>query len=281
MVTYATGVEAAHGVEWYDGALYVGATDGIYRFDGKDKPGVKLVALPARDGHVTRTAHFGPDGKLYVTAGSTCNVCVEQDPHRAAMWVYNADGSGGRLFAKGLRNTVDFAFHPQTGAIFGVENGRDELGDNQPPEELNLIRDGNDYGWPTCHGKDIPDPQFGKQGGCNGKTPPVLAMQAHSAPLGAQFYTGTQFPAQFRGRLFVAFHGSWNRSERTGYKLVSIPFRDGVPAGPPEDFITGWLDGSNLRGRPVGVLQTKDGALLVSDDLHGFIYRITYTGTGR
>lgn len=279
--TYATGVEAAHSVEWHDGALYVGATDGIYKFTPPVKSGekgVKLVELPARGGHYTRTVHFGPDGKMYVTIGSTCNVCIEEDPRRAAMWVYNADGTGGRLFAKGLRNTVDFAFHPQTGEIFGVDNGRDQLGDDRPPEELNLITDGGDYGWPVCHGGDIVDPQFGKPNSCAGTVPPVLKMQAHSAPLGVQFYTGTMFPAEYQGRLFIAFHGSWNRTEKTGYKVVSVPFKDGRPAGPPEDFLTGFLQGDErVVGRPVGVLQTRDGALLLSDDNAGSIYRITYS----
>lgn len=276
---YVTGMELAHGVEWHKGALYVGATDGIYRIVppvAAGAKGVKLIDLPPRGGHFTRTARFGPDGKLYVTVGSTCNACVESDPRRAAMWVYNADGTGGRLFAKGLRNTVDFAFHPETGAIFGVDNGRDQLGDDLPPEELNLIADGGDYGWPVCHGSDIIDPQFGSPSACSGKVAPVLNMQAHSAPLGVQFYTGAMFPEPYRGRLFVTFHGSWNRSEKTGYKVVSIPFRNGLPAGPPEDFLTGFLGNAAVVGRPVGVLQTRDGALLVSDDDGGTIYRIAY-----
>jgi glucose/arabinose dehydrogenase len=278
---YATGLEAAHSVEWHEGSLYVGATDGIYRFTPPVKTGdkgVKLVDLPARGGHYTRTVHFGPDGKMYVTIGSTCNVCIEEDPRRAAMWVYNADGTGGRLFAKGLRNTVDFAFHPQTGEIFGVDNGRDQLGDDRPPEELNLIKDGGDYGWPVCHGGDIIDPQFGKPDSCAGTEPPVVKMQAHSAPLGVQFYTGNMFPAEYEGRLFITFHGSWNRAEKTGYKVVSVPFKDGRPAGLPQDFLTGFLRGDDtVVGRPVGVLQTRDGALLVSDDNAGVIYRITYS----
>jgi glucose/arabinose dehydrogenase len=277
---FVTGMESAHGVEWHQNSLYVGATDGIYRFTHPVKAGDrgrKLVDLPPRGMHSTRTAHFGPDGRLYVTVGSTCNACVEQDPRRAAMWVYNADGSGGRLFASGLRNTVDFAFHPQTGAIFGVDNGRDSMGDNVPPEELNLIADGRDYGWPVCHGRNIVDPQVGQPSSCSGKTPPVVEMQAHSAPLGVHFYTGTQFPAEYQGRLFVSFHGSWNRTDRTGYKIVSIPFEDGQPSGPPEDFLAGWLAGPNVWGRPVGVVQAPDGALLVSDDAEGVIYRISYS----
>jgi len=277
--TYVTSTEAAHGVVWHEGALYVGATDGIYRFTPPGLEPHKLVDLPPRGGHFTRTARFGPDGRLYVTIGSTCNVCRESDPRRAAMWVYNPDGTGGRLFAKGLRNTVDFDFHPETGAIFGVDNGRDQLGDDRPPEELNLITDGGDYGWPVCHGGDIVDPQFGKEGDCEGTIPPVLKMQAHSAPLGVQFYTGEQFPAKFQGRLFITFHGSWNRSDRTGYKVVSVPFSNGKPAGPPEDFLTGWLAGEKVWGRPVGVLQTADGALLISDDQGGVIYRISYVGS--
>ncbi|TBL73938.1 PQQ-dependent sugar dehydrogenase [Paenibacillus thalictri] len=273
---YASNMERAHGVEWHQGALYVGAIDGIYRFDGKGVRGEKLVDLPASGSHITRTVRFGQDGRMYVTIGSTCNVCKEEDAHRAAMWVYNADGSGGRLFARGLRNTVDFAFHPQTGAIFGADNGRDSLGDDLPPEELNLIRDGGDYGWPVCHGGQISDPQFGQPDSCSTTVAPALKMQAHSAPLGVQFYSGTQFPAAYQGRLFITFHGSWNRSERTGYKVVSVPFQNGEPSGQPEDFLTGWLTGSGAWGRPVGVLRTPDGALLISDDQGGVIYRVSY-----
>lgn len=278
---YATGLDVAHSLVWHQGSLYVGATDGIYRFTPPIRPdtaGTKIVELPARSGHSTRTARFGPDGKLYVTIGSSCNVCTEADPRRAAMWVYNADGSGGRLFAKGLRNTVDFTFQPGTNAIYGVDNGRDQLGDDSPPEEVNLIKDSADYGWPYCHGGTITDPQLGKPNSCDGTEPPAVKMQAHSAPLGATFYTGKQFPALYQESMFVTFHGSWNRSIPTGYKVVMIPFRDGKPAGSPQDFLAGWLTRSRTWGRPVGVLQAADGALLVSDDNGGVIYRVTYTG---
>lgn len=279
---FAEGLESAHGIAWHQNALYVGATDGIYRFGPPARAGgqgAKVADLPPRGMHYTRTVRFGPDGRMFVTIGSTCNACHEEDPHRAAMWVYEADGSGGRLFARGLRNTVDFAFHPETGAIFGVENGRDSMGDDVPPEELNLIRDGGDYGWPVCHGRDIPDPELGGADACRGKEAPVLTMQAHSAPLGVQFYTAGQFPEEYRGNLFVTFHGSWNRSEPTGYKVVRVPFADGMPAGEPQDFVTGWFAGGSAWGRPVGLLQTRDGALLISDDRGGVIYRISRQGS--
>lgn len=278
---FVTGLDLAHSVEWFKGSLYVGATDGIYRFPGlisPDAKGEKVVDLPARNGHSTRTVHFGPDGKMYVTIGSSCNVCTESDPRRAAMWVYAPDGTGGRLFARGLRNTVDFAFQPGTGAIFSVDNGRDGLGDDVPPDELNLLNDGGNYGWPVCHGGDIVDPQFGLPGACDGTEPPALKMQGHSAPLGTAFYTGSRFPQSYRGSLFITFHGSWNRSTPTGYKVVAVPFTNGQPAGPPVDFLTGFVVGSRARSRPVGVLVTSDGALLVSDDTGGVIYRVTYTG---
>lgn len=281
---YALDLQIAHSLIWHEGKLYVGATDGIYQVAQPSSPTAlpaathKLLELPAMGQHSTRTVRFGPDGKMYVAVGSTCNVCEESDPRRAAIWVYNADGTGGSRFASGLRNTVDFAFHPETGAIYGVDNGRDLLGDDLPPEELNLIQAGKDYGWPRCHGGDIPDPEFGKVNGCAGTEPPVVKIQAHSAPLGILFYTDREFPEAYRGAAFISFHGSWNRARPTGYKVVMIPFQNGKPAGPPQDFLSGWLTGTRSWGRPVGLLQTADGALLVSDDTYGVIYRVTYTG---
>ncbi len=231
---------------FYDGALYVGEQSQISRFTlGPDLQvtSKKIIVpdLPTDGQHSTRTVLVGPDGKLYVSMGSTCNACVESDPHRAAIWVYNLDGSGGRLYARGLRNAVGMAINP----------------------------------W--CHAGDIIDPDFGHPGDCNGVVQPLIKMQAHSAPLGLAFYNANQFPQQYHG-LFVAFHGSWNRSVPTGYKVVFIPLNStGQVTGPAEDFATGWLvSNDNAFGRPVGLAVGPDGALYVSDDKGGMIYRITY-----
>ena len=187
------------------------------------------------------------------------------------------DGSAGRIYARGLRNAVGFVFHP-TGELWATNNGRDQLGDDYPPETVNLVRDGDDFGWPRCINGTDPDPQFGFPGACEGVARPAAELQAHSAPLGLTFYTASQFPAHYRGDLLVAFHGSWNRSEPTGYKLVRVRMRDGRPTGEVEDFVTGWLDEVPAWGRPVDVRVGSDGSLYLSDDKTGQIYRISYTG---
>jgi glucose/arabinose dehydrogenase len=235
--------------------------------------------LPAGGQHTTRTVLVGADGMLYVAIGSTCNVCIETDPHRAAVWQYHLDGSGGRLYARGLRNAVGLAVNPMSGQIWVTNNGRDLLGDDSPPETIYALVDGGDYGWPRCHAGDVVDPDFGHAGACDGVEQPLVKMQAHSAPLGLAFYAGTAFPAADRG-LFVAFHGSWNRSVPTGYKVVLLPLdARGNSAGPPRDFVTGWLKNSDdASGRPVGLAVGPDGALYVSDDKAGLVYRVAYVG---
>jgi glucose/arabinose dehydrogenase len=221
---------------------------------------------------------IGPDGKLYVSIGSSCNVCVETDPHRASVWVYNPDGSDGHRYVYGLRNAVGMAINPITHEIWVTNNGRDLLGDNTPPETIYALREGANYGWPSCHAGDIIDPDFGSPGACNGVEQPLVKMQAHSAPLGLAFYTAKEFPASYRG-LFVAFHGSWNRSVPTGYKVIFLPLDSaGHIAGPPQDFATGWLHNGTMSGRPVGLAVGPDGALYVSDDSAGLVYRISYAG---
>ncbi len=267
---------------FYDGALYVGEQSQISRFTlGPDLQvtSKKIIVpdLPTDGQHSTRTVLVGPDGKLYVSMGSTCNACVESDPHRAAIWVYNLDGSGGRLYARGLRNAVGMAINPWNNQIWVTNNGRDYMGDNLPPETVYALQDGGNYGWPRCQAGDIIDPDFGHPGDCNGVVQPLIKMQAHSAPLGLAFYNANQFPQQYHG-LFVAFHGSWNRSVPTGYKVVFIPLNStGQVTGPAEDFATGWLvSNDNAFGRPVGLAVGPDGALYVSDDKGGMIYRITY-----
>ncbi len=242
------------------------------------QPTVIVPGLPAGGGHWTRTTVFGPDGGLYVSVGSSCNVCRESDKRRAAVLRYNADGSGERIFAAGLRNAVGLAFQPGTGALWATVNERDWRGDDLPPDMITEVRDGAFHGWPDClvvGGKAIPDDRFEKGARCDRVTPPTVEIQAHSAPLGLAFYTGTQFPAEYRGSLFVALHGSWNRTVPTGYKVVRVRFRDGKPAG-VEDFATGWLEGRSAWGRPVDLIVGRDGALYLSDDGAGRIYRISH-----
>lgn len=283
--TIIDGLDRPHGIAWHDGSLYVAENgrvlrlryrDGDARATGYDE----VTRLVAGGGHVTRTIAFGPDGKLYVAAGSSCNVCREADPRRAAIARYTADGTFEGIYARGLRNAVGITFRPGTAELWAVVNGRDSLGDNLPPEQLDRVHQGDDFGWPVCHGWGIVDPQYGRADSCEGKAQPALAIQAHSAPLSIRFYDGKLFPAEYRGDAFIALHGSWNRSEPTGAKLIRVHFADGKPASPTyENFVTGFQrpDGSRW-GRPVDVVVAPDGSLLVSDDTAGSIYRITYDG---
>jgi glucose/arabinose dehydrogenase len=275
-----SGLDDPTSLVFYDGALYVGEQTRVSRFtlgSNLEVTSRKVIVsgLPADGQHTTRTVLVGPGGKLYVSIGSTCNVCVESDPHRAAIWVYNLDGSGGRLYARGLRNAVGMAVNPWNNQVWVTNNGRDYMGDNLPPETVYALQDGGNYGWPFCQAGDIIDPDFGHPGDCNGVVQPRIKMQAHSAPLGLAFYNANQFPTQYHG-LFVAFHGSWNRSVPTGYKVVFIPLNaGGQVSGPAQDFATGWLvNNDNATGRPVGLAVGPDGALYASDDLGGMIYRI-------
>jgi glucose/arabinose dehydrogenase len=281
-ITVAEGLNRPHGLAFNGGYLYVGETDNITRVadtDGDSRADLveRLADLPTGGGHVTRTVDFGADGMLYVSIGSSCNVCNEADERRATIMQFTPDGSAGRIYARGLRNAVGFVFHP-TGGLWATNNGRDQLGDDYPPETVSLVRDGDHFGWPRCINGTDPDPQFGFPGACEGVARPAVELQAHSAPLGLTFYTASQFPADYRGDLLVAFHGSWNRSEPTGYKLVRIRMRDGRPTGEVEDFVTGWLDEVPAWGRPVDVRVGSDGSLYLSDDKTGQIYRISYTG---
>jgi glucose/arabinose dehydrogenase len=266
-----------------DGSLYVGETPRILRLSEPDAQGVfrarevVIRGLPV-GGHHTRTVLFSPDGRyLFVSVGSSCNVCEEEDPRRAAILRYNPDGSGEEIFARGLRNAVGITFRPGTAELWATNNGRDMLGDDLPPETVQQVRQGDDFGWPRCHAGRIRDPEFGGPEACQGVALPDVEMQAHSAPLGLTFYTGAQFPEEYRGDLFVAFHGSWNRSVPTGYKVVRIPFDQGRP-GAVQDFAVGWLNDGTAWGRPVDVITAPDGSLFISDDGGGIIYRITYIG---
>lgn len=278
--TYVSGLKRPNSIAFHDGYLYVGETDKISRFEynGYDKePGKKEVLVTGlpNNGHFTKTVEFGPDGKMYVSMGSSCNVCVEKDERRATILVYSPDGKDGKVYASGLRNSVGLTLHPDTGALWATDNGRDWLGDNLPPEEVNVIEEGKDYGWPYCYGDKIPDPDFKEPGKCTDTVKPVVKMQAHSAPLGLVFYDGDMFPDEYKGDLFVAYHGSWNRNVPTGYKVVRIKMKNGQPDG-INDFASGWLQGKKRSGRPVDVLVGPSGELFVSDDMRGVIYRITF-----
>jgi len=284
---FATELTRPHSIVYHQGAWYVGVPSGVVRLEDVDGDGTADVQeavisdYPSSGAHTTRTVDFLPDGRMVVSIGSSCNVCEEEDERRAAVVVYDGPGgSGERVFARGLRNAVGLAIRPDTGELWATNNGRDFMGDNMPPETVYIVRDGADYGWPTCHSGDIVDPDEGFAGACEGVEEPVVEMQAHSAPLGLAFYTGTSFPEAYRGDLFIAFHGSWNRSVPTGYKVVRLPFEDGEPADAVVDFATGWLDHETgeASGRPVDVLVGGDGALYVSDDKGDFIYRIGYEG---
>lgn len=281
----AEDLSAPSSIAFYrDGSLYVGETKRVLRLSAPDERGlfqeqqVIVDGLPS-GGHNTRTVLFSPDwSSLFVSIGSSCNVCVEEDQRRATIMRYNPDGSGEQVYAQGLRNAVGITFRPGSGELWATNNGRDRLGDDQPPETVYQIREGDNAGWPYCHSGRIVDPDYGSPTACDGVVAPAVEMQAHSAPLGLTFYSGSQFPEEYWGDLFIAFHGSWNRAVPTGYKLVRVPMQDGR-AGQVRDFATGWLRANSSQwGRPVDVLTGAGGSLFVSDDSGGTIYRIFYAG---
>jgi glucose/arabinose dehydrogenase len=268
-----------------DGLLFVSESTRVWRLSNPDAQGVYqdrqviIDNLPAGGEHTTRTLLFSPDGaSLYVSIGSTCNVCIESDNRRATIMKFNADGSGGQIYASGLRNAVGLAIRPGTDEVWATNNGRDYLGDTLPPETVYQVVQGQNYGWPRCYAGSIIDPNYGSADSCNGVPTPAVEMQAHMAPLGLDFYTGSQFPADYQGSLFIALHGSWNSTVPVGYKVMRVPVNGGQ-LGQAEDFATGWLaaDGT-VWGRPVDVVTAPDGSLFVSDDSAGVIYRIYYQG---
>ncbi len=279
----ASGLKLPVGVAFRDGALFVSAVDRILRFDaieakrdGPPKPVVVVNDLPGDGMHGWRYLAFGTDGKLYVPIGAPCNVCDR--PGYAKLMRMNADGSAREDVAFGIRNTVGLAWSPLTQHLWLTDNGRDLLGDDVPDDELNVVtRLRQHFGFPYCHAGDVLDPVFGKGKSCGDYTPPAAKLGAHVASLGIAFYTGTKFPAAYRGNAFIAEHGSWNRSSKSGYRVVRVEIAgDKVLRVTP--FLTGFLDGQNTLGRPVAVIVAPDGALLVSDDDQGAIYRIAYTG---
>ncbi len=283
--TLATGLFMPNGVAYKDGVLYVAEVNRIIRFDGiaqslakPPKPVVVYDRLPSDKHHGWKYLRFGPDGKLYTAIGAPCNICKPEKPY-ASLVRLNPDGSQFEIIASGIRNTVGFDWQPGTNALFFNDNGRDYLGDDLPPEELNKwSKMGEYFGYPYCHAGDIVDPQFGSGKDCREYTAPEWKYKAHVAPLGLQFYEGDQFPAGYKNQLFVAQHGSWNRTEPDGYRVALVRFKQGKPVS-DEVFIDGWLtkDGDVL-GRPVDILEMPDGSLLISDDKSGVIYKVGYKG---
>ena len=284
VVVVITGLNQPHGLAFHKGVLYVAATDGVARVtlgaDGKSAGSPVYVNRYSGGGaHWTRTIVFGADSAMYVSVGSSCNLCIEQSTDRAAVLRFAEDGSGERVFASGLRNAVGLAVEPQTGALWAAQNERDYLPPNHedlPPEEINILTDGGDYGWPYCYGDRVPNPEYNDAARCANTIPPAAKLQAHSAPLGLTFLArATALPAEYRTDVLVAYHGSWNRDVPTGAKVVRIHVSDGKP-GAVEDFITGWQTADGSRwGRPTDVTVASDGSVMISDDTGNAIYRLS------
>lgn len=283
VITIATGLHSPNGVAMKDGALYVAEIGRVIRFGDierslRNPPPFTVIndSFPQDEAHGWKFISFGPDGRLYVPVGMPCNICVREDARFGSIMRMNPDGSGLEIFARGIRNTVGFDWHPVNHDLWFTENGRDWLGDDRPPDELNRAdKPGMNFGFPYCYGRNTPDPEF-TDVDCSPFTPAALELGPHVAALGMRFYTGRMFPERYRGGIFVAEHGSWNRTVPIGYRLVFVALRDTVPVS-HELFAEGWLEGSVAWGRPVDVLVMPDGSLLVSDDKAGVIYRITYS----
>jgi glucose/arabinose dehydrogenase len=283
----ASGLRDPGGTTFRDGALYVSSVNRILRFDDIERrlqsppePVVVTDKLPSDAHHGRKFIAFGPDGKLYVNVGAPCNVC-EPDPERYAhIERMNADGSSREIVARGVRNSVGFDWDPRTKEFWFTDNGRDLLGDDVPPDELNHVtKVPQHFGYPYCHGGDISDPEFGKQHPCSEFVPPAQKLGPHVASLGMRFYTGTQFPAAFRNQIFIAEHGSWNRSQKIGYRVTLVRLDGNGKAIAYEPFAEGWLQDGRVWGRPADVSVAPDGSLFVSDDTAGAVYRIRYRGT--
>ena len=279
----AKGLRMPNGVVFHEGDLYVAEMDRILKFpnieDRLEDPGRPEIindSLPEERSHGWKFIRLGPDGKLYVPIGAPCNICESRDERFATIARMNLDGSSFEIFARGIRNSVGFDWHPETQELWFTDNGRDWLGDNQPPDELNHAPvAGLHFGYPYFHGKDIRDPEFGGKAGDLEWTPAAQELGPHVAALGMRFYTGSMFPESYRNQIFIAEHGSWNRSVPIGYRIMLVRLEDNIPVS-YEVFADGWLQGTVTWGRPVDIEMMPDGSLLVSDDHAGAIYRIVY-----
>lgn len=269
------------GVAFRDGSLYVAEVERVLRYDNIEAEpdrapvAVTVADLPSERHHGWRYIAFGPDGRLYIAIGAPCNICDRSDEGFGTIIRMNPDGSNREIFAHGIRNSVGFTWHPETKALVFTDNGRDHLGNDSPPGELNMAPvPGLHFGYPFCHGGTISDPEFGSLGTCEDALSPLAALEPHVAPLGVKFYTGTQFPKGYRGDVFIAEHGSWNRDEPIGYRITRVEVNGDRAVG-YEVFADGWLQDGKAWGRPVDLLVESTGAMLVSDDKAGIIYRIS------
>ncbi|MBA3660422.1 MAG: PQQ-dependent sugar dehydrogenase [Gammaproteobacteria bacterium] len=285
--TIATGLNQPNGVAFRKGALYIAEINRIVRLDNietrLDNPPAPVVVrnnLPKDTWHGLRYISFGPDDKLYIGVGAPCNVCIPTDPVFATIMRMNADGTQYEIFAKGVRNTVGFDWDPETQKMWFTDNGRDQMGDNTPPDKLNYAPNKDmHFGFPYHHGKGIPDPEFGNRFPESNFTLPTLELPAHVAALGMKFYKGNVFPSlagDEAKQIFIAMHGSWNRSAKVGYKIIRVWICGTNQVIWKEDFITGWLQNQTAWGRPVDVLGLKDGSLLISDDFANVVYQVSY-----
>jgi glucose/arabinose dehydrogenase len=283
--TIASGLDMPNGVAFRQGALYVAEVSRVRRYDAIEDhlrsppaPVTVIEGLPAERHHGWKFIAFGPDDLLYVPVGAPCNVCASSDARFASILRFRPDGSPVDTMAHGVRNTVGFDWEPGTGALWFTDNGRDLMGDDIPPDELNRATVvGRHYGFPACHGGTIVDPVHARGRDCRMFEPPMIALGAHVAAIGMRFYRGTMFPPEYRGQVFIAEHGSWNRSAKVGYRVTLVKVKDGqaVSYAP---FAQGWLSGDDAWGRPADVQELPDGSLLVSDDTSGALYRISYAG---
>jgi glucose/arabinose dehydrogenase len=270
-------------VAFKDGALYVAEISRVLKLPGIEDalasppaPAVVSDQLPTERHHGWKFISFGPDGLLYVPIGAPCNLCDRPDPRYAAITRMKTDGTGFEVFAKGVRNTVGFDWHPLTKELWFTDNGRDLMGDDRPPDELgHAPKAGLHFGYPYCHGKRIADPEFGRGRPCTQFEPPALELGPHVAALGMRFYRGSMFPPEYKGQIFIAEHGSWNRTRKIGFRVMLVKLQDNQAVS-YEPFAEGWLQGEEDWGRPVDVQELPDGSLLLSDDKAGVIYRITY-----
>jgi glucose/arabinose dehydrogenase len=275
-------LDGPHGLALHEGWLYVAERTAIGRakFDAVagrvTGPYERILTGLTTDGfHQTKTIGFGPDGWLYLAQGSSCNVCIEKDPRRATIMRLRPDGSSAEVIATGLRNSVGFDWAPWDGGLYATDNGRDLLGDELPPDELNRIEAGRFYGWPYVHGAGLPDPEFGgRYAGDTAPTDPVHGFRAHNAPLGIHFVREARLPSGYERTALVALHGSWNRKTPDGYKVVALRWREDGSIE-ESDFLTGFLGPDGIIGRPAFVTEGPDGAIYVSDDYAGVIYRVS------